>query len=131
MNMSEFNVVDILFLIVIFGSIIIGFGRGLISEFLSLVTVIAAFVVAIMFTTPVANFFTSSAPVQSMVTQTTSAVGASTSQPISYLTLGVSFAGLFIGTMIVGSMIKWILNLFFGWGILGVGNRILGGVFGF
>jgi membrane protein required for colicin V production len=129
--MGNLNIVDILILVIVFGSVIVGFGRGLVSELLSLITVIAAFVVAIMYTTALANFFTTSAPVQSVVSQTSSAIGTSTATPVSYLAYGASFAALFVGTMIVGSIIKWILNLIFSTGILGFGNRILGGVFGF
>lgn len=129
--MGNLNIIDILILVIIFGSVIIGFGRGLVSELLSLLTVIAAFVIAIMFTTALANFFTTSAPVQTVVSQTSSAIGTSTATPVSYVAYGVSFAALFVGTMIVGSVIKWILNLIFSYGILGLGNRLLGGVFGF
>jgi len=130
-NLGGLNIVDILILVIIFLSIMIGFARGLISEVLSLATLIAAFAIAITFTNSLATFFTSTATVQGVVSQTSNAIGTSTAQPISYATLGLSFALLFVATLIVGSIIKMLLNLVFQRGILGFGNRILGAGFGF
>ncbi|MBX3709250.1 MAG: CvpA family protein [Gammaproteobacteria bacterium] len=131
MDLGTLNVVDIAILVIFFVSILIGFGRGFISEALSLLTLIAAFVVAIMFTNTLAAYFTSTTMVQEVVNSTTTAVGTSTAQPISYMALGISFGILFAATVIVGGIIKALLNLMFQRGILGFGNRIFGGIFGF
>jgi membrane protein required for colicin V production len=129
-NMGTLNVIDILILAIFFISIIIGLGRGLVSEILSLVTLIAAFVIAILFTNSLAAYFTNTAVMQHAVSTTTAAAGADTTQPMSYMTLGISFAMLFAATIIVGGLIKMLLNAIFQIGILGFGNRILGGIFG-
>jgi membrane protein required for colicin V production len=128
--MGNYNVVDIFILIIFFSSALIGFSRGLVGEIVSLMTLIAAFIVAIMFANPLATAFTTSSSVQSAVSQTSSAIGVSTSTPVSYLALGLSFGLLFAGTVIVGAVLKSILNIAFNTGILGFGNRVLGAGFG-
>lgn len=129
-NTGALNIVDILILVIFFISIIIGLGRGLVSEILSLVTLIAAFVIAMMFTNSLAAYFTNTAVLGNAVSTTTAASGADTTQTISYMTLGVSFALLFVATIIVGGLVKMLLNAIFQTGILGFGNRLLGGIFG-
>lgn len=128
--MSNLNLVDIFILAIFFFSIMTGFARGFIREAVSLLTLIAAFIIAIMFTNPLAHAFTSSSTVQTAVSHTSNVIGVSTETPVSYLALGVSFALLFIATMIVGSIISYLLNVVFETGFLGFGNRLLGGVFG-
>jgi len=128
--MSNLNVVDIFILLIFFTSALIGFGRGLVGEVVSLITLIAAFVIAIMFANPLAEAFTSSSSVQSAVSQSSTAIGISTAQPVSYLALGLCFGLLFAGTVIAGTIIKSLLNVAFNTGILGFGNRVLGAGFG-
>lgn len=118
-SMGALNAVDISILAIIVISIIIGFGRGLVSEVLSLLTWIAAFAVSILFTGKLATYFTAM-----------SASGSGASEPATYVVTGISFAVLFIGTLIVGSVVKMLLNLIFSGGLLGFGNRLLGGLFG-
>lgn len=128
---ANLNWVDYIILAIFFFSILSGFGRGFVREVVSLVTLIAAFVIAILFSNALALAFTSSAPVQNAVTQASSAIGMNAAQPVSYLALGISFGVLFAGTVIVGSLIGYFLNVAFQTGILGIGNRILGAGFGF
>lgn len=129
--MSGLNIIDIIILIIFFSSMLIGFARGLISELVSLITLIAAFALAAMFASPLANAITGNASVQSMVSQSSNAIGMSTAQPVSYAALGISFGLIFAGVVIVGSIMKAILNIAFQTGILGLGNRIFGAAFGF
>ncbi len=129
--MSNLNVVDIVILLIFFSSILIGFIRGFITEIVSLAAVICAFIVAAMFAGPLAAMMTNSSSVQSVVSQTTSAIGVNTAQPISYAAIGISFALLFTCVIIVGAIVKSILNIAFQTGILGFGNRVLGAAFGF
>ena len=96
-----------------------------------MLSVVAALIVAIMFANPMATAFTSSAGVQQAVSQATSTLNVNTAQPVSYLAIGISFAVLFAGTMLLGALIGFFLNLAFSTGMLGVGNRLLGAVFGF
>lgn len=129
-SMSQMNFVDIIILIIFFMSMIVGFARGLVSELVSLISLIAAFIIATMFSDSLAAYFTSTQSVQSVVAQTTSAIGTSTAQPVNYMAIGVSFTLLFIGVIVIGSIVKIIINIPFQFGLLGLGNRIFGGVFG-
>lgn len=128
--MSHLNWIDLIILAIFFLSIIAGFVKGFIREIISLVTLIAAFVIAIMFSNALASMFTSSDTVQSAMSQSSSAIGTSTENPVSYVAIGLSFILLFIGTIIVGSIVSFILNIAFQTGILGFGNRLLGAGFG-
>lgn len=133
-SLASMNVVDITILIIFFLSIIIGFGRGFISELLSLIVIIAAFVVAIVFTNSLATYFTSAAVMHNVMSDTATAAASSapsTSQPASYMIYAVSFAILFVATAIVGGVIKILLNMLVSARILGIGNRLLGAIFGF
>lgn len=129
--MSNLNWVDYVFLIIFFFSIVSGMARGFVKEIASLITLIAAFVVAILFASPLASVFTNSASVQNAVSQASNAINLNTAQPVSYVAIAISFALLFAGTVIIGAILSSILNVAFQTGILGLGNRILGGVFGF
>jgi membrane protein required for colicin V production len=127
---SSLNIIDIVIITIFLISIIMGFIRGLVSEVLSLLTLIAAFVIAIMFSNALSGLIIQSHIVQSMVNQSSAAMGTSTAQPAMYMALGISFGLLFAGTVLVGTVVKTIVNLLFKTGILGVGNRIFGAVFG-
>src|SRR5690349_15183716 len=98
--MQNFNWVDYIFIAIFFFSMLAGFGRGFVREVVSIATLIAAFVVATMFSNPLAVAFTSSPAVQNVVTQANSAIGVNTAQPVSYLALGISFGLLFAGTVL-------------------------------
>ncbi|MBA3660659.1 MAG: CvpA family protein [Gammaproteobacteria bacterium] len=128
--MSDLNWVDYIILIIFFFSILTGLARGFVREIISLITLIAAFIVAIVFSNPLAQAFTSSPTVQNVVTQASTSIGMNTTQPVSYLALGLSFGLLFAGTVLVGSIIGYFANAAFQAGVLGIGNRLFGGVFG-
>jgi membrane protein required for colicin V production len=129
--MQNMNWVDYIIIAIFFFSIVAGLGRGFVKEIISLATLIAAFVVASMFASPLAAAFTNSASVQNVTDQASTAIGMNAAQPLSYAALGLSFGLLFAATVIVGAIVGSIINLAFQVGILGIGNRILGGVFGF
>lgn len=128
--MANLNWVDYIILIIFLFSILAGFGRGLVRELISLLTLVAASVVASMFSNSLATAFTNNASVQSVVNEASSTIGSTASQSASYLALGLSFTLLFVGTMIVGSLFGYFINMAFQTGVLGIGNRLLGGVFG-
>lgn len=129
--MATLNLMDFLILIIFGVSILVGFGRGLVREVISIVTIIAAFFIAITFTNQLATALGGNASVQTMIDQSTNMVGTSTAQPASYAIYVIAFAILFVGTLIIGSILSRVLNLAFQGGVLGIGNRLLGGVFGF
>jgi membrane protein required for colicin V production len=106
-------------------SIISGFARGLISEVISLLTLIAAFVVAGLFAEPVAAFFTHASPVSAPAS-----TGVDATQVVSYVAVAITFVLLFILTSIAGAVIKYLINMVFRAGVLGFANRLLGMVFG-
>lgn len=128
--MANFNWVDYIWIAILLFSMLAGFGRGFVKEIVSLASIVAAFIIATMFAQQLAAHFTSTSAVQSVVTQSSSAIGMNTSQPVSYAAIGISFGLLFAGTMIAGAILGFFLNFAFSIGILGIGNRILGAAFG-
>jgi membrane protein required for colicin V production len=104
--------------------------RGLVSEVVSLATIVAAVIIAVLFSNTLAAYFTNTEVVQTAVSQTSSAIGVSTAKPVSYMAIGVSFFVLFSSTMIVGAIVRMLLSIAVQTGLLGFGNRLLGGVFG-
>lgn len=128
--MSNLNAVDFVILIIFFFSILAGFGRGFVREVISLGTLIAAVIVASMFANSLAMAVTGSSAVQSAITQASTSMGMNAAQPVSYLALGGSFLALFVGTMLAGALVGYFLNMAFQVGMLGIGNRLFGAIFG-
>lgn len=129
--MSDFTWVDYVFIAIFAMSAFAGFGRGLIRELMSLVALVFAIVAATMYSSALALSFTSSAAVQGVVSDATVATGINAAQPVSYVAIGVSFGLIFAGVYLVGILVGFIVNLAFSFGVLGIGNRILGAAFGF
>lgn len=124
------NWVDFIILLIFLLSLLTGLSRGLIKELISLISLVAAFALAIMFANPLALYITNSETVQGVIHQASSSSGANASQPISYVLIGMSFAMIFAGVVILGSIIGLIINMVFNTGVLGIGNRLLGAIFG-
>ena len=128
--MTNYNWVDYIVLGIFFISVMAGLMRGLVKEVISILTWLAAFVVSSLFATRVASSFTGSEQVQSAISSASSSIGINPSQPISVLAIGTSFVGLFVVTLIVGS----IINYFVSHAVEGQGisfaNRLLGAIFG-
>ena len=127
---ASLNWVDYIIIAIFFLSMMSGFFRGFVKEIVSLATLIAAFIIAVMFSNSLAEMFTHTQSVQNAVNQASSTMGSTASQSVSYLAIGLSFILLFIGTIIVGAIISSILNLAFQTGILSIGNRFMGAIFG-
>lgn len=131
--LESLNWVDYVIIAIFLISVLSGFSRGLVKEVISLITLIVAVVVASLFATTLAASMTSSASVQNAVTDASNsiAVNAGTvSQTVSYAAIGLSFAVIFAATILVGAIIGLIINLALSAGVLGIGNRLLGCVFG-
>ena|SRR3990167_5868603 len=128
--MADMNWVDYLLLIIIGLSVLVGFKRGLVREMISLASIIVAFVVAGMFAETLAKTFMTYPSVQSLITRASDFLGIDTTQPVSYFALLMSYASLFVVTIIAGNIISQVLNLGFGAGVFGIGNHLLGGAFG-
>ena len=128
--MSNLNWVDLIILAIFFFSIISGFAKGFVREIVSLLSLIAAFVVATTFSRGLSNAIMNAPSVQGLIAQLSNAIGMNTALPLSYFALGISFAILFSCTTLVGSLVGYFLNAAFQVGVLGLGNRLFGGVFG-
>lgn len=129
--MDNFNGVDYFFLGIFLFSILAGFTRGLLKEIISLLSLFAAIIVGATFSSALAASFTSNAGVQTVVSQASSSINMDVSAPVSYVAIAIAFGVLFAGTLIIGSIVGFLLNLVVSFGILGLGNRILGALFGF
>lgn len=128
--MNNLNIIDWIILFIYFFSIIAGFSRGFVKEVVSLITLIAAFVIASMFANALANYIMSMDIIRNLIGQASTSTGLNAAQPASYLALGISFGLLFAATVMLGSFVGYFLNVAFSTGILGFGNRLLGGLFG-
>lgn len=124
------NIVDIVIIIIFASSIVIGFGRGFIKEVISFLSLIAAIVLAIVFSNQFATAMTNSPTVQHLIGRSSEAIHASTTQPASYIAIGISFFLIFIGVLLIGAILGFLLNSIFQFGGLGFGNRFFGAIFG-
>ena len=129
--MAEFNGVDYIILAVLFFSTLIGLFRGLVREILAIFTWIGALIIAILLASRVAELFTGSDAGRSVISGTSNAIGANTTEPISLVALGLSFVCLFLLTLIIGSLISSSINRVVEGTGMGLANRLFGGVFGF
>ncbi|HSW94206.1 MAG TPA: CvpA family protein [Gammaproteobacteria bacterium] len=120
-----FNWVDYTLLAIFFISTVSGLLRGGAREVISLVTWIAAFIVAGLFSRPVALAFASTESAQSTVT-----TAAATAGEPSMLALGVSFSVLFLLTLLAGSLIGYFVNRVVEGDGISFFNRFFGAVFG-
>lgn len=105
------NFIDIAILVLIFLSALVGFIRGFVKEALSLTTWVVAIVLAFVFYKELSTML------PAFVTH-------------ELARLGLSFFLIFIGILIVGSLINYLINK--GIQAIGMGglDRVLGGAFG-
>lgn len=120
--LSSFNWVDYIILGIFLASTLLGLTRGFVKEIISLIALIAAFVLAMMFANPLAAMLSHSAA---------NATGANAEPTVSYIALAVAYLIIFVGTILVGGIVNLIFNIAIKSGGLGFGNRLLGAAFGF
>jgi len=128
--MAVWNSLDWILVAIFTITTLMGFLRGFVSEIISIITLIAAVIIAITFADSFAIAIMDYSTIQNLVARSSNAFGGNTTDAISYLALAVSFIILFTGTILAGAIVKLFLNLAFQTGILGIGNRLLGGIFG-
>jgi membrane protein required for colicin V production len=122
--MSGLNPIDILIVLIFVLSMVFGLIRGFLKEVISVLSWIAATLVAMTFASPMAAHF---AGTSSEVTNT---VGASAAHSVSLVALGICFVVLFILTLFIGSIVGYVLSSVVNSVGLGFVNRILGACFG-
>jgi membrane protein required for colicin V production len=128
---SVLNSVDY-FVLFTFGlSMLAGFMRGLLKEIISVITWIAAGIMATMFSGKLASTFSgvTSTAAESAQAAFTNATGIA-AQPISMFAIAVSFIGIFIATMIAGYIISTIVTGVVQGTGAGLMNRLGGALFG-
>ena len=131
--LENLNWVDYVVIGIFLLSILAGFGRGLAKELISLITLVIAVVVASIFATTLAASWTSSPSVQSAVSDAANSISidsGAVSQTVSYAAVGLSFALIFAATILLGAIIGFFINMALSVGVLGIGNRLFGGLFG-
>ncbi|OGT46148.1 MAG: hypothetical protein A3E83_04300 [Gammaproteobacteria bacterium RIFCSPHIGHO2_12_FULL_41_20] len=128
--MAILNWVDYLVLSIFLGSVFVGLRRGLVKEVVSLAALVIAVIVAILFANPLANLFTASQPVQSVINSTSSSLGIDSAHPVSYVALGLSYIILFVATLIVGGIVGSSISYAVEATGIGIANRVFGGAFG-
>lgn len=129
--MTDFNWIDYTILAIFIFSILGGFIRGGIKEIISLLTWFAAFIIAGLFANPLASYFSSSQAVQSAVSSASGTLGTTAANQVSLFSLGISFAIIFFAVILIGTMLGYLLNQAVVGSGVGIGNRLLGGIFGF
>jgi len=125
--MADFNWVDYIILGIFFISIIAGMGRGFVKEMIALATWVAAFIIASLFATRVAAYFSDSSAGQAVISSVSS-MGSQATQSLSVISIALSFIGLFVLVLIIGSIVNYFVSAAVS---LSIVNRLLGGVFGF
>lgn len=128
--MAEFNWIDYVILAIFFLSMISGFIKGFVHQLISLITLIVAFIIAIAFTNQLAQAFMASKMMQNFMHHMNSSSHVDMNEPITYLAIGLSFVILFVAAILIGSILSYIIGSAFQVGILGIGNRLLGAIFG-
>jgi membrane protein required for colicin V production len=127
---TNFNWIDYIILGIFLFTALSGMTRGGVREIISLLTWIAAFIIAGLFASPLASYFSSSSSVQSIVSSASTNLGVSASSQVSMFALGVSFVLLFFGTVIVGSVIGYVANSAVESAGVSIINRLLGAICG-
>lgn len=118
--MANFNGFDYAIWALLFLSITIGIIRGFVREVIALLAWIAAFIISTLYSVSFAALFIS--PPANAGTK-----------PIDYMPMAaiiISYLTLFIGTLICGSILKFIVNYIVEGSGLSVVNRLLGAILG-
>jgi len=128
--MTGLNILDFVIVLIFVGSILAGFVRGVVKEVVALLTWVAAFFIASMFAKQLAATLMSSSAMQSIVSSISGSMSVDPTSSVSLVALGISFLLLFIGTMLAGSIVNYLLTTAVASVGIGFINRLLGGAFG-
>lgn len=104
--------------------------RGLVKEMIGLLTWLAAFVVACLFSGPASKGITTSPIMVNIIQRASESIGINSERPVAMLAIGVSFIGLFIITLVIGNFINRLISSGFERQGISLANRVLGALFG-
>ena len=127
-SMNGFSWIDYTILGIFLVSTLAGLLRGLFKEVVSLLTWIAAFLIAGSFSTKLGATF--SATSSQHFSNTPNSLGIDSGQAVSFLSIGISFVLLFVLTLIIGSVINRMITRAVEAGGISFANRFLGALFG-
>ncbi|MDX1901484.1 MAG: CvpA family protein [Gammaproteobacteria bacterium] len=128
--MHTYNMIDKLILAVFFFSGLMGTFRGGVREVVSLLSWLAGFIVAALFSHPVAAYFSQTGAMHSLTATVSTQLESDASQQMSMVALGTSFCVLFFGTVFIGSLIGRFANSVVEGAGISLFNRLFGGIFG-
>lgn len=128
--MANLNWVDMIILLVFLASVLAGLVRGFVKEIVSLLSWVAAFVIAAMFSSKLAEWFLNTPSAKSLVSSISNSIGANAEQSISMIAIALSFILLFVVTLAIGAIIGMIISSAAASVGIGFINRLLGGIFG-
>lgn len=127
----QFNWVDYVILLIFLFSFLSGMTKGFVREIVSLITLAAAFVVASMYAEQLSTIFSHSETAQAAVSTISTSTGINTEKPAHFVAIAASFAIIFLGVSLIGSIIGHFLGMAASAvGVLNLGNRLMGGLFG-
>ncbi|MCD6039908.1 MAG: cvpA [Gammaproteobacteria bacterium] len=102
------------------------------TEIISIISWVAAFFIACMFAPRLAAMFAgTSGTVQTTISNMAGKIGVDANGAVSILTVGVCFVALFVGTLLIGTIVGYLMTSITAVPGISFFNRILGGVFGF
>ena len=126
MTLSNFNWLDYLFSGIFLLIILLSLRRGLVKEVISILALVAGLFIAFTFAPKLAALFSNSTVIQSTLGSTSESMAGQSS-----VAIGVCFAALLIGTLIIGAIINYFMSAVVEAAGLSIFNRLLGAIFGF
>jgi membrane protein required for colicin V production len=110
--MTQFNLLDAVVLLILFGSVVYSALKGFVRELLGMLSLVAAFFVSVSF------YRVASEPFKEVV-------------KTENIALFLGFASIFLGTLIVGALVIWAVQKLVKFAKVQWFDRLLGAAFGF
>ena len=110
--MTQFNLLDAVVLLILLGSVVYSALKGFVRELLGMLSLVAAFFISVSF------YRVASEPFKEVV-------------KTENIALFLGFAGIFLGTLIVGALVIWAVQKLVKFAKVQWFDRLLGAAFGF
>jgi len=110
--MTQFNLLDAVVLLILFGSVVYSALKGFVRELLGMLSLVAAFFISVSF------YRVASEPFKEVV-------------KTENIALFLGFASIFLGTLIVGALVIWAVQKLVKFAKVQWFDRLLGAAFGF